>query len=469
MSAYSELESVVAARIREDKKVEQQGFSVSSRNGIVTLTGRVDNLVSKDRATQLAEAVRGVRAVDNRMEVVPEKRDDADIQGDLLKALSFNAATAKMPIHAEVRNGVARLTGTVNSWQEQNLAERIADDVRGVRFTQNDLVTKRTPVRLDSAIAADIKTRFVWDVLIENDPVSVVVKDANVALAGTVGSATEKRRAISDAYVDGVKAVDARGLLVEPNGAFDEHWQPALAKSDADIALAIRDAEASDPRIRGANLAVVVSNGVATLSGTVDTLNAKLAAAAVARSTVGVRDVNNQIIARSQQQMADTVLAGRIHDALSLDPLIDVHHISVTSSDGYVTLSGVVASRLERAEAFDVASRTAGVVGVTNHLETQDQAVPHYYFALSGPASQYADAPGDRPYPSRLSDEELTRRINSELRWSPFVDAAQIQVHVEHGAATLSGTVHRLRARQAAEKCAFEGGAKSVNDQIRVL
>jgi osmotically-inducible protein OsmY len=467
--ADSTLPSVVYARIREDRKVEQQGFTVSIKDGIVGLTGRVDNLLSRDRATRLAEAVRGVRAVDNRMEIVPEKRDDADIESDLLKALLYNAATAKMPIHAEVRNGVARLTGTVNSWQEQELAERIADDVRGVRFTQNDLATKRTPIRLDSLIASDIKTRFVWDVLIENDPVMAVVKDANVALSGRVGSAAEKRRAITDAYVDGVHSVDGRGLLVEPDGAFDQHWQPALTKSDADIALAIRDAESYDPRVQAANIAVAVASGVATLSGTVDTLNAKLVAAAVARSTVGVTDVNNQIVARSQQDMADTVLAGRIHDTLSLDPLIDVHQISITSENDYVTLTGIVGTGLERAEAFDVASRMAGVVGVANRLETQDQVVPHFYSALSDPALPFAEAEGGRPYGAKLTDEELARRITSELRWSPFVRADEVQVRVENGKATLSGTVHQRRARQAAAKCAFEGGAASVDNRIIVF
>jgi osmotically-inducible protein OsmY len=460
---------VVYARIREDRKVEVQGFTVSISDGIVELTGRVDNVLSRDRATQLAEAVRGVRAVDNRMEITPEKREDADIERDLLKALLYNAATAKMSIHAAVRNGVARLTGTVNSWQERELAERIADDVRGVRFTQNDLATKRMPIRLDAAIAGEIKTRLVWDVLIENDPVTAVVKDANVALSGTVGSATEKRRAVADAYVEGVRGVDGRGLLVEPDGAFDQHWQPALAKSDADIALAVRNAESYDPRVPAANIAVAVSNGVATLSGTVDTLNARLAAAAVARSTVGVTDVNNQIVARSQQEIADTVLAGRIHDTLSLDPMIDIHEISITSADGYVTLTGTVGTRLERAEAFDVASRVGGVVGVTNHLETPDQAVPHFSYALSDLALQLAEAEGDHPYGAKLSDEEVARRITSELRWSPFVGAAEVQVRVENGKATLSGTVHRRRARQAAVKCAFEGGAALVDDRIIVL
>jgi osmotically-inducible protein OsmY len=294
-----------------------------------------------------------------------------------------------------------------------------------------------------------------------------VVKDANVALSGTVGSATEKRRAISDAYVDGVRGVDGRGLLVEPDGAFDPHWQPALAKSDADIALAIRDAESYDPRVRAADIAVGVSSGVATLSGTVDTLNAKLAAEAVASSTVGVTDVNNRIVARSQQQMADTVLAGRIHDALSLDPLIDIHEISIAAVDGYITLTGVVGSRLERAEAFDAASRMAGVVAVANRLETRDQAVPHFYSAFSGPTVTYEEE-GDLATSTPLSDEEIARRITSELRWSPFVRAEDVQVSVENGKATLSGTVQRHRARQAAARCAIEGGAQSVDNRIVV-
>jgi hypothetical protein len=76
------LQSVVYERIREDNKILQQGFAVSVKNGVIELTGRVDNLLSRDRATRVAEVVRGVRAVDNRMEIVPEKRNDADVESD---------------------------------------------------------------------------------------------------------------------------------------------------------------------------------------------------------------------------------------------------------------------------------------------------------------------------------------------------------------------------------------------------
>ena len=103
--ADSELQSVVSARIREDRKVEQQGFTVSIKDGIVELTGRVDNVLSRDRATRLAEAVRGVRAVDNRMEVVPEKREDADIESRSPEGVAVQRGNRE---NADPRRGAER-------------------------------------------------------------------------------------------------------------------------------------------------------------------------------------------------------------------------------------------------------------------------------------------------------------------------------------------------------------------------
>jgi osmotically-inducible protein OsmY len=40
---------------------------VNTRDGIVTLSGWVDNLLAKERAGQIAESVKGVRAVVNRI------------------------------------------------------------------------------------------------------------------------------------------------------------------------------------------------------------------------------------------------------------------------------------------------------------------------------------------------------------------------------------------------------------------
>lgn len=44
-------------------------INVDTADGVVTLTGTVDNSGSLDRATQVAQAIQGVKSVDNRLTV----------------------------------------------------------------------------------------------------------------------------------------------------------------------------------------------------------------------------------------------------------------------------------------------------------------------------------------------------------------------------------------------------------------
>jgi len=461
-------QSAVVAELQKDKKLDPARVQVSVKDGIVALSGSVDNVLSKERATRIAEAVRHVRTVDNRLAVSPESRPDAEIERDVGRALLYNAATARLPIAASVHNAVVRLTGTVGSWQEQKLAERIVDHVRGVRFTQNDLVTRRNTSRQDSAIAADIDTRLKWDVLVEHDPLTVAVKQSKVTLTGTVGSASEKSRAMDDAWVDGVTSVDGTGIVVDSAHPPDANLARNAAKNDSEIAAAIKDAATYDPRLTPFNLAVRVRDGVATLLGTVDTLNAKLTAESLARNTVGVKDVENQLAVVSKQPLQDRALEARVKEALIFDPLSDAHEIAVSANGGTVTLAGKVGTFFEKAEVFDTVSAIAGVKNVNNQLEVRDQLVPYVY-------SEFVDP--DLPYVSTWyvfavkpsgSDEQIRSRIESEFSWNAFVHPESVHVQVDHGKATLTGNVHSLREREAAAQCALEAGAVAIDNELKV-
>ncbi|HEY4103340.1 MAG TPA: BON domain-containing protein [Polyangiaceae bacterium] len=467
-STNSTVQSAVTAELRKDQRIDRSALSVQAKDGIVTLTGKVDNAFSKERATRVAEVVRGVRTVDNRLEVVPEKRPDADVERDVGKALTYNAATAKMPVRAQVRNGVVTLTGTVRSWQEQQLAERIADAVRGVRFTQNDLTTKQAGTRKDSAIAGDVKSRLAWDVLVEHDPIAADVKGAKVTLSGAVGSAAEKRRAENDAWVDGATNVDAGQLRVNVASRPDKNLQSGAPKSDGAIALAIKTAALYDPRVNAFNLNPSVHDGVVTLSGTVDTLNAKLTAEALARNTVGVKDVKNEIVARSQEPVADRLLEDRVRSALLFDPLADAHDIFASVKDGQVKLTGTVGTFFEKAEAFDVASRIAGVTAVGNEIKVSEQLVPYVYSEFIDPYLPYVQNWYAVALQPSGSDADIRNRIESEIAWSSFVEPADVRVSVSNGKATLSGTVGSWREREAAVQCALEAGAVSIDNELKV-
>jgi hypothetical protein len=88
----------VMAELIEEESVDAHFIDVVVNKEIVTLTGSVDNLPAKERATEVVETVKGVRAVVSLIEVKPVFRDDEQIKEDVQHALSFRAPllTAKM-------------------------------------------------------------------------------------------------------------------------------------------------------------------------------------------------------------------------------------------------------------------------------------------------------------------------------------------------------------------------------------
>jgi osmotically-inducible protein OsmY len=464
----ADVQAEVNAELARDKNLNQAGIQVKVTSGIVELTGKVDNLISKERSTRIAESVRGVRAVSNRVEISASPRPDQDMQRDVRAALLYNAATAKMPIQADVKAGTVTLTGTVESWQEKQLAGRIADGVRGVRLTQNDLLTKYKAKRTDSAIAADVRSRLQWDALVEHDPVEANVTDGRVVLSGSVGSAAEKSRAAVDAWVDGVSSIDATGIVVQWWDRHDSNLRRNAMRSDIEIAAAIKQAAFYDPRVKSFNINPSVTNGIVTLTGTVETLNAKMAAEALARNTVGVVAVENQLVARPRESATDLILQGRLRDALTFDPLLEANEVFLTVNGGQVKLTGTVGSFFERAEATDVASGLSGVTLVDDELKVREPGIPYVYSAYLDPYTPYVTTWYVLSARPLETDSDITTRIKNGFLWSPFVHASSIHVNVVNGKATLTGTVHSFRERQAASDNALDAGAITVDNELKV-
>jgi len=72
----------VNERLEEDGEIDATDVLVQVDNGEVTLEGAVDDRRAKRLAEDLAESVRGVRAVHNRLRVEPrETAVDVDVQG----------------------------------------------------------------------------------------------------------------------------------------------------------------------------------------------------------------------------------------------------------------------------------------------------------------------------------------------------------------------------------------------------
>lgn len=76
---------------------------------------------------------------------------------------------------------------------------------------------------------------------------------------------------------------------------------------------------------------------------------------------------------------------------------------------------------------------------------------------------------GRGPKGYRRSDERITEDVNEQLTRDPEVDASDIEVRVESGIVTLSGTVDDRQSKRVAEDIANDvWGVKDVQNQIRV-
>lgn len=462
------LKDAVASELKKDPHLTAGGIVVHESNGIVELSGKVDNALSKSRAGRVAEVVRGVRAVSNRIEVAPIARPDSDLERDIKSALKYGADTADMVIKVKVSGGVADLSGTVPSSQARQLAERVALGVRGVRSLNNGLDVKQDSRRDATQIAKDVRSRLAWDAMVEHDPVLVSVNGRSVSLSGSVGSAAEKTRAISDAWVHGVDSVQSSSLQVNLNDRPDPNVRAEVGRTDRDIAEAVRDAASYDPRVRSLNLNPSVTNGIVTLTGTVETLQASRAAEDLARNTVGVHSVNNRLLVRALQPLADRELQKRIEEILVFDPLTDARDIHLSVEKGVVTLTGSVGTFLESAEALDAASRLAGVTRVDDQLQVRDQVVPYVFSTWLDPYDPFGEHWYLMDLRSAASDSDIQQRILAELSWSPFIMPGRVQLRVNHGTATLTGTVSGNRERLAASYCAFAGGASAVDNELKL-
>jgi len=479
----SGITSVIENGLLHEKGVVPNDVDVSTSQGIVTLSGSVDNVLAQGRVVKIAEGIRGVLGVINRVTVTPVSRSDADMRKDIQAALLQDPATESYQVTVAVQDAFATLTGSVGSYAEKQLAARIAEGVKGVKQVDNNVTINYLATRTDAEIAADVKARFQWDIWINGGQVNPVVTDGKVALTGTIGNALSEDRAVDDAWVNGVTSVDYSGLKIDPqaHNVARQDFSDAT-RSDSDIKLAVKASLHLDPRVSAFSPDITVEGGVVILGGNVGNLKAKTSAEQDAINIVGVTGVDNFLKVRPDGRPTDAQMEKELKAALFWDPLVDSSTITVAVINRTAYLSGGVESSFQRNEAQDVASRTKGVLLIHDHLKVEpDYTVADYdwpYYADYGWPYSYYDWPyyNQPPYYNSetfgpqpdLSDAQIKKKIEDGFFWSPFVDRADITVTVHGAVATLTGTVGTWVGWNEADKDAHKSGATAVLDQIKV-
>ena len=467
----AEAASHIELALQFDPAIPFDRIDVHVQDGVANLSGTVDNLLVRERAARVAETVRGIRAVVNRIEVEPHTRYSASrLQRRVEEAIADDPVAESYQIEVEVNEGgEVTLSGTVDSWQERQLSENVARSVSGVTAVDNRMAVSEAGVRPSEELVPEIQGRLQWDVLVDASRIGVEVENGMVALSGVVGSAAEKRRALSAAWVAGVTAVDGSELRVADLADEAYPRRPREpSRSDEAIRTAIRDAFRYDPRVAQADIEVRVSNGIVTLTGIVDNAQARRAAARDAEHTVGVIGVRNLVKLRPLAEVDDATLARRVGLALSRNPYVDRSRIELRVTDQAVHLSGTVDSYFDKAEAENAAFRVAGVARVHNALRVAaPQTMVYDPYVQEWSIYDYPWYPGPVD-PQNKSDAQLLRDIEDQLFWSPFLDSRRIDVEVEAGTAVLTGTVDNWAQYAAARENALEAGALTVVNRLRI-
>jgi osmotically-inducible protein OsmY len=134
--------SATKMRLLADSQTPALDINVDTWSGVVTLFGIVPSQEAKAAAEADARKVSGVKRVENELQVVANVEQaagqvrDEELEREVKKAL---ATPEFKDITVDVKNGVARLTGTIPTGAQRLEAAVIVRAVPGVRAVEDDL------------------------------------------------------------------------------------------------------------------------------------------------------------------------------------------------------------------------------------------------------------------------------------------------------------------------------------------
>ncbi len=121
-------------------------------NGVAVITGKVDNEVEKDLATELAKSVEGITDVENRLIVEEKKKENSEsLTSDITDASITTAISTKLLLNTEIDsteididtdNRKVVINGTVETEAEKDLVVQIAKNTFEVEKVEDRLAVK---------------------------------------------------------------------------------------------------------------------------------------------------------------------------------------------------------------------------------------------------------------------------------------------------------------------------------------
>jgi len=197
--------------------VLEDHVKVKAKDGVVTLSGTVQDRDERELAVDTVENLPGVLSVNNEIKVEPSYPEKSDawmalkIRSRLLVKANVSAATTKVV----VTDGNVVLSGTADNIAQKDLTAVYAKDIDGVKSVQNEIVVKdSSPSTIgekidDASITSQVKYALLSHRATSAVKTKVTTNEGVITITGEASSAAEKSLVSKLAGdVRGVKSVN---------------------------------------------------------------------------------------------------------------------------------------------------------------------------------------------------------------------------------------------------------------------
>lgn len=222
MKTDFQIQKDVMAELSWEPLLNATEIGVAVKNGIVTLSGKVNSFTKKIAAEKAAKKVAGVKAVAEDIQVGINPgfiKTDAEIAEAVLNVLKWHTAVQEEKIRIKVENGIVSLDGEVE-WEYQRAnAKKAIENLQGVRLVIN--LISVSPKITPHDIQQKISSAFKRNATIDSEKIIVQVSGNKIILRGIVRSMAEKEDAETVAWnAPGILNVENKLEVAIPEYAF---------------------------------------------------------------------------------------------------------------------------------------------------------------------------------------------------------------------------------------------------------
>ena len=199
--------------------LKDDAIKTESKNGVVTLSGQVNESSHKYLAQETVACIPGVQSVDNRLKVKLEGSEESDswIRAKVRSVLALHRNVSGSLTQVDIKEGVITLRGAATSEAQKELATEYAEDVKGVLRVANVMTVAKTSVKAeevrvetidDASITAQVRVALLSHRSTSSANTKVGTNDGVVTVSGIAKNLAEKTLVTKLATdINGVKGV----------------------------------------------------------------------------------------------------------------------------------------------------------------------------------------------------------------------------------------------------------------------